>query len=85
MFAARQSPQRGATDARSAAPETLGLRTSFEGRSLLDELIRTGAQKMLQAAINAEVEEFLLLHSHRRDEQGRRSVVRVTVHSMETA
>jgi hypothetical protein len=38
--------------------------------SPLDELIRQGAQRMLQAAIDAEVEEFLARHSHRRDDQG---------------
>lgn len=44
--------------------------------SPLDELIRQGAQQMLQVAIEAEVKEFLARHSHRRDDQGRRQVVR---------
>jgi len=56
--------------------EVLAFRANFEGRSALDELIRTGAQRMLQAAINAEVDEFLQRHADRVDEQGRRLVVR---------
>jgi len=44
--------------------------------SPLDQLIRQGAQQMLQGTIDAEVEEFLARHSHRRDDQGRRQVVR---------
>ena len=44
--------------------------------SPLDELIRKGAQQMLQVAIEAEVQEFLAQHSQRVDDQGRRQVVR---------
>ena len=57
-------------------PEVLAFRAQFDGRSPLDEIIRTGAQQMLQTAIEAEVCEFLLEHSDRCDEQGRRLVVR---------
>lgn len=56
--------------------EVLEFRANFEARSPLDELVRTGAQRMLQAAIDAEVEDFLAQHADRRDEQGRRLVVR---------
>jgi putative transposase len=56
--------------------EVVAFRSQFEGRSPLDELIREGAQRMLQAAINAEVEEFLAQHAGRCDERGRRLVVR---------
>ena len=45
-------------------------------RSPLDELVQEGARRMLQAAIDAEVDEFLALHSTRVDSQGRRQVVR---------
>jgi putative transposase len=38
--------------------------------------VRTGGQQMLQAAIDAEVEEFLQGHSNRKDENGNRLVVR---------
>ncbi len=57
-------------------PEVLAFRAQFDDRSPLDEIIRTGAQQMLQTAIEAEVSEFLLQHSERRDEQGKRLVVR---------
>ncbi len=57
-------------------PEVLAFRSQFESVSPLDELVRQGAQQMLQTAIEAEVQDFLLTHSGRVDEQGRRQVVR---------
>jgi putative transposase len=57
-------------------PEVLVFRAQFDDRSPLDEIIRAGAQQMLQTAVDAEVSEFLLQHSDRRDEHGRRLVVR---------
>ena len=39
-------------------------------------LLKAGAQKMLQAAINEEVNEYLALHAGELDEHGRRQVVR---------
>lgn len=56
--------------------EVLAFRSQFDTRSPLDELIRMGAQRMLQAAIDAEVDEFLARHADRRDDEGRRHVVR---------
>ena len=56
--------------------EVLAFRAKFEGRSPLDELVQTGAQQMLQAAIEAEVDEFLAAHADRRDDSGHRQVVR---------
>lgn len=56
--------------------EVLEFRSQFETGSPLDELVRAGAQQMLQTAIDAEVKDFLALHAERRDEQGRRLVVR---------
>ena len=56
--------------------EVLAFRARFEGRSPLDELVQTGAQQMLQAAIEAEVDEFLAAHADRRDDSGHRHVVR---------
>lgn len=44
--------------------------------SILDEVVRKGAQKMLETALNLEVEEFCRSHGDRRDEEGRRLVVR---------
>lgn len=57
-------------------PEVLAFRAQFDGRSPLDEIIRSGAQQMLQVAIETEVNDFLLQHADRRDDQGNRLVVR---------
>jgi len=43
---------------------------------ILEELLRQGARKMLQAAIENEVEEFLLRHRDERDASGRCLAVR---------
>ena len=56
--------------------EVLAFRQQFDDRSPLDEIIREGARKMLQAAIDAEVDSFIDAHRHRRDEDGRRRVVK---------
>ena len=57
-------------------PEVLAFRGQFDERSPLDQIVRDGAQRMLQAAIEAEVDEFLITHDDRRDEHGNRLVVR---------
>ena len=57
-------------------PEVVDFRANFDDRSPLDEIVRDGARKMLQAAIEGEVDEFLVEYSDRRDEEGRRLVVR---------
>ena len=57
-------------------PEVIQFRSNFEARSSLDEIAREGAQRMLQSAIEEEVNEFLLAHDNRRDENGNRLVVR---------
>ena len=74
---------RQTTTATHAAPvdeavdaEVLEFRANFEACSPLDEIVREGARRMLQAAIDAEVDEFIAAHADRRDEQGRRQVVR---------
>ena len=61
---------------RQLAPEVLAFRRQFDDRSPLDEIIREGARRMLQAAIDVEVEAFIEDHQHRRDESGRRLVVK---------
>jgi len=66
----------GSSESGVPEPEVVKFRANFEGRSPLDELIREGARRMLQAAIDAEVDDFLSEHSGRRDDQGRRLVVR---------
>lgn len=50
-----------------ATPETMGV---------LEALVREGARKMLQAALEAEIEEHLSRFKHLIDEGGRRLVVR---------
>ena len=49
---------------------------AFDERSPLDRIVHEGAQQMLQAAIDAEVNAFVEQHALRRDVQGRRLVVR---------
>ena len=44
--------------------------------SLLDEIVRDGARRMLAAALQAEVAVYIEWFAHERDEQGRRLVVR---------
>ena len=50
-----------------ATPETMGV---------LEALVREGARKMLQAALEAEIEEHLSRFKHLVDEEGKRLVVR---------
>jgi len=47
-----------------------------EIKSLLEEIIREGARKLLQAAIEHEVNEYIYSFSDKKDEKGRRMVVR---------
>ena len=61
---------------RHVNPEVLAFRQQFDDRSPLDQLVREGARKMLQEAIDAEVDAFIDDHRHRRDEDGRRLVVK---------
>ncbi len=50
--------------------------TNQNARSALDEIVREGARRMLQAAIEEEVIAYIDAHQHHRDEQGHRLVVR---------
>ncbi len=56
--------------------EVIEFREAFEARSALDEIVREGARKMLQSAIEAEVDVFLVQHADRRGEDGKRLIVR---------
>src|SRR5690349_6752129 len=47
-----------------------------DGVSLLDDVVREGARRMLAAALEAEVDAYLAELAGERDEQGRRLVVR---------
>jgi len=57
-------------------PEVISFRAQFDDQSPLDQLVREGARRMLQEAIDAEVEAFIDAHRHRHSEQGRRLVVK---------
>ena len=46
------------------------------GASLIDEIVRDGARRMLTAALQAEVEDYIAQFADTRDEAGRRLVVR---------
>jgi len=43
-------------------PDVVKFRANFESRSPLDELVREGVRRMLQVAIDAEVDDFLVEH-----------------------
>jgi putative transposase len=51
-------------------------RAQCEGKSYLDELLREGARKLLQEAIENEVTEYLEVNLERRSNGGRRAIVR---------
>lgn len=57
-------------------PEVIAFREQFDERSPLDRLVREGARKMLQEAINAEVDGFIDENRDRVDQAGRRLVVK---------
>ena len=51
-------------------------RTKDEQKPFLEQLLREGARKLLQAAIENEVIDYIQLHKDRVDENGQRLVVR---------
>ena len=57
-------------------PEELKNPEENVSTSVLDEVVRKGAQKMLETALNLEIEEFCQNHEKYRDEEGRRLIVR---------
>jgi hypothetical protein len=54
-------------------------RTEDEGRPFLEQSLQEGARKLLQAAIENEVIDYIQFHKGRRDEGGQRLVVRNNV------
>jgi transposase-like protein len=56
--------------------EVIAFRQQFDEKSPLDDLVHEGARRMLQAAIDAEVDSFVAQHEGFRDENGRRLVVK---------
>lgn len=57
----------------AAAPEN---EIALEGKSALEDLLREGARRMLQSAIEAEVARYIEAHQEVLDERGHRLVVR---------
>jgi len=55
--------------------EVADFRGQFDGRAMLDQIVRQGAQQLLQKAIETEVRDFLQHYESRRDESGNRLVV----------
>jgi transposase-like protein len=49
---------------------------AMTGGSLIDEIVRDGARRMLAAALEAEVAAYIAAHAGEVDERGRRMVVR---------
>ncbi|MFF0109599.1 IS256 family transposase [Streptomyces hirsutus] len=49
--------------------------TTADGSSLIDEIVREGARRMLAAALEAEVNAYIAELTDQRDERGRRLVV----------
>ena len=74
--AGRPAPECGNPGVEVADAEAVAFRAAFAGSSPLDQLVHEGARQMLQAAVDAEVEAFVAQHGTRRDDQGRRLVVR---------
>lgn len=68
--------ERDSVSAGQAQGESVLFTGAVETRSPLDDLVRQGARKMLQAALEDEVQSFLVGHAARIDDQGRRLVVR---------
>ncbi|MFF3062820.1 IS256 family transposase [Streptomyces sp. NPDC057909] len=54
--------------------------TTTDGSSLIDEIVREGARRMLAAALEAEVNTYIAELADQRDESGRRLVVRNGYH-----
>ena len=52
--------------------------------SLIDNLVREGARRMLAQALQAEVDDYIARFVHERDENGRRLVVRNGSHQPRT-
>ncbi len=58
------------------AATTTSVEVGTTGGSLIDEIVRDGARRMLAAALEAEVAAYIAAHTGEVDERGRRLVVR---------
>ena len=66
----------GAADADDSCPGGAAAGST----SLIDELVREGARRMLAEALQAEVDDYIARHVDERDDRGRRLVVRNGTH-----
>jgi transposase-like protein len=66
------------TDNEPTPPGTtvMAAQAAMTGGSLIDEIVRDGARRMLAAALEAEVAAYIAAHAGEVDEHGRRLVVR---------
>jgi transposase-like protein len=65
------------TDTKPTPPgTTVAAEPVTTGGSLIDEIVREGARRMLAAALEAEVAAYIAAHADQLDEHGRRLVVR---------
>ena len=55
---------------------SLGKRAEDEEKSFFEQLLQEGTRKLLQAAIENEITDYIQFHKDRRDENGQRLVVR---------
>ena len=65
--------------------ELLPFQGSFDQRSPLDQLVREGARRMLQSAIDTEVEAFIASHAERTDEQAAPGIPTTSRHNLPCA
>ena len=63
----------------TVVPDPAG-RESPASASLIDEIVREGARRMLAEALQAEVDAYIAAHAAERDESGHRLVVRNGCH-----
>jgi transposase-like protein len=59
-----------------SVPASVETAIASTGGSLIDEIVREGARRMLAAALEAEVAAYIAAHADELDERGRRLVVR---------
>jgi putative transposase len=68
------------SDGRDDRVDTAAAGPSAGSSSLIDEIVREGARRMLAQALQAEVDAYIAQFVHERDERGRRLVVRNGTH-----
>jgi transposase-like protein len=64
----------------NVVPDPAGCDGSAQSSSLIDEIVREGARRMLAEALQAEVDAYIAQFAGERDENGRRLVVRNGYH-----